>query len=159
MPRRAIVVRDFDRCGYLVVRLCRRAFIGAVLTCAHLTGRGVGEMNFHHVKDAWPALFPDLRFTFAIGNSSHPLFINCRSFAAHSLLIPPAPKGWQREWRMAAWLKLACSGNWTQNLSHRMRGGDSNHWATESILRLHTKSQTNKQRKEEVAVNDDSWWN
>jgi len=29
-----------------------------------------GEMPFHNVKDAWPALFPDLRFTFAIFNNS-----------------------------------------------------------------------------------------
>ena len=38
------------------------------------------EMDFHNVKDAWRALFPDLRFTFAIFNSSHPLSNSCCSF-------------------------------------------------------------------------------
>ena len=75
-------------------------------------------MHFHVVKDAWPALFPDLRFTFAIFNSSsHPLFNNL-------LLISPTSEGWQSESSLPA-LGI-------EPRPSRMRGGDRYHSATQT---------------------------
>ena len=58
----------------LVLRFAERC------SCPFHGREPTGEMNFPVVKGAWPALFPDLWFTFAIFDSSlHPLFNNCCS--------------------------------------------------------------------------------
>ena len=71
--------------------------------------------ELHYVWDAWPALFPDLRFYLAIFNSSHPLFTNRYSF-----LLP---------FRVRS-LSRACLLPGFEPRISRMRGSDLTHSAT-----------------------------
>jgi len=75
-----------------------RIYQSLAIYWAHHTA---GEINFRNVKDAWSALFPDLRFTFASSTAVTHCWIIAASFTD---LV-----------RREAEVKLACSGNRIQN--------------------------------------------